>query len=99
MEWFWRVLQQQILIPILKIAFYCWGTDFSIWIPKNFLDLEITLEVRRTMKEKVLGDISKGRGGERPLLKHLNTLHIFPSKLVGRHEFTKGKKGSREEKG
>lgn len=51
------------------------------------------------MKEKVLGDVSKGTRGLRPLLKYPNTLYISPSKLVGSHEFTTGKKGSREENG
>jgi len=61
--------------------------------------LERTLEVRRTIKEKVLGDISKGSRGLRALLKYPNTLHVHPSKLAGGHEFTKGNKRSREGKG
>lgn len=51
------------------------------------------------MKENVLGDASKGARGLRPLLKCPNTLYIRPSKLVGSHEFTTGKKESREENG
>lgn len=51
------------------------------------------------MKEKVLGDVSKGCRTLRPLLKYLNILYICPLNLVDRHEIAKGKKGRREEKG
>lgn len=93
MTWLWRSLQEQILTPALKIEFYCFGTDFSIQIPKNLQCLETTPEVRRTTKDTALGDISKGTRGMMPLLSIFILL-----KLVGRHEFIRRKKGSKKKK-